>query len=95
MTKNIENQKGNFIMLEKDNVRYEFHTEPLYQSNVDRTIIEYRPAYTRIENLILGSTMHTERFCGLTHEERVNKGNEFYKKLLAKGFKRVSERSFA
>ena len=95
MTNNIENQKGKFIMIEKDNTRYEFYTEPLYRSNVDHTIIEYRPAYRCCQKLTLGSTCSFHTFPGLTHEERVERGNKFFKEMLDKGFKVVTKRSFA
>lgn len=85
------------MMIENENIRYEFYSVPIRRSNVDDTIVEYRPAYTRIQRLAsgLGSTMHSEQFAGRTHEERVKRGNDFYKEMLAKGFKRVSKRSFA
>ena len=87
MRKMLENAEGT--------IRYEFYTTPIRRSNVDDTIVEQRPTISYHQKLIGGSTYSSEQVAGWTHEERVARGNKKYKDLLAKGFKVVTERSFA
>lgn len=76
------------ILLEKDNLRYEYFTRPVRKSNIDDTIVGYKPEIKVSQKLIGGSTEHWES-CS------VERGNEHFKKALAMGFKRVVKRSWA
>ena len=58
------------------------------KSNIDDTIVRYKPGITVSQKLIGGSTEHWES-CS------VERGNEHFKKALAMGFKRVVKRSWA
>ena len=77
-----------FVMLEKDNVRYEFFSVPVQKSNVDRTIAYYKPIVRYCKKLSGGSTYYDD-------EVTADGGNEFYKELIYKGYKKVTERSWA
>ena len=87
MFKMLENAEGT--------IRYEFYTTPIRRSNIDDTIIEQRPTISYHQRLSCGSTYSSKQVPGINHEERVQHGNKEYKDLLAKGFKVVTERSFA
>lgn len=78
---------GKFMMLEKDNIRYEFFTRAIAKSNLDATVAYYEPVVRYCENLVFGST-HVDR------RVSANEGNKLFKELLEKGFKKVNERSF-
>lgn len=76
-------------------IRYEFYLTPIRRSNIDDTIVEWRPTISYHQRLVGGSTCSSEQVAGINHDERVKRGNEKYKNLLEKGFKVVTERSFA
>ena len=79
------NKDVNTMMLEnpEGTLRYEFFTKAIYRSNVDRTVEYYEPWTRYCQFLGVGSTSHEEH-------TSVEKGNELFKKLLAKGWKRVT-----
>ncbi len=89
MTKYTEYAKNptNFIMLEKGDCRYEYSTTPVKRSNVDDTIIGYRPCIKVCRKLTFGSTAHFDHVS-------VEQGNKHYLEALAKGFVKVTERSW-
>lgn len=76
-----------YLMLEKDDMRYEFFSRPVEVSNVDNSIAYYQPVVRCCTRLVHGST-YTER--NVTAEY----GNNLYKELIGKGFSKVTKRSF-
>lgn len=81
-----ENQ-GKFLMLEnpEKNERYEFFTTWV---QIGYKEYAYRPQYSHRIKYTYGSTE-------TRYNTSVEDGNEFYKKLLAKGWHKVDTRSFA
>lgn len=75
----IENGKG---------TRYEFYTATIYTNQFRNKIAGYEPRIRCCTNLVLGSTWTEKR-------TSAEDGNRFYKEMIAKGFKRVTERTFA
>lgn len=75
-------------MIEQDDVRYEFFTIPIYYGQTYGKIVGYQPVIRYCKCFATGSTWVDEQVT-------VEKGNTFYKKMIAKGFKKVTERSFA
>lgn len=82
------NNPGTRLMLEKDNYRYEFFTRAIRKNNLSNEIAYYEPIIRFCRNFGTGSTYNDRRVS-------VEEGNQFYKKLLKDGYKKVSERSFA
>lgn len=78
------------FMLEKDGkYRYEFYMRPVYKSNVDHTVVRHDYIVRYCRKLVAGSTFTEYRYAS------ADIGNQVWKDLLASGYERVSEGSFA
>ena len=77
------------IMLEKDDVRYEYYLYGIKTSNVDPTICKYEVRERRVRRLIGGSTEATNT----VYDDVINRINH----LICTGFHEVTfkTRSFA
>ncbi len=81
---------GTRMMLEnkEGTARYEFFTRSINESNVSNKIAYYEPVVRCCQFLGNGSTYIDRRIS-------VEEGNDLFQKLLAKGFIKVTKRTFA
>ena len=68
--------------------RYEFFSRAIRKDNLNNDIAYYEPIVRSCKNLGTGSTYIDTRYS-------VEEGNRLYRNLMQKGFRQVTERSFA